>query len=243
MKKWVLFLMVLMGVGSVDARPYMPEFALDASCPKEKPFGYYGDCVGCDSYEALDIKKGHEKDFEICQNRITIPAREPFLAKSILKECPLEAPMRDHKSSCISCDTTYPIINGKDCNKCPNREVMTGTEECVLKECPPDKPLKSHGDCLSCNWKGIDISVTKEMCEKCPNTYKWYQEKCIPIISNDEDIPLIDLEMILPIDESLHWEFANKKCDASEPITTTKENCDLCPNREYVDGKCILKKE
>ena len=32
-------------------------------------------------------------------------------------------------------------------------------------------------------------------------------------------------------------------CDYPEPLDIQKENCNLCPNRDYVDGKCVLKKE
>ena len=31
-------------------------------------------------------------------------------------------------------------------------------------------------------------------------------------------------------------------CDYPDPINVQKEGCDFCPNREYVDGKCVLKK-
>ena len=32
-------------------------------------------------------------------------------------------------------------------------------------------------------------------------------------------------------------------CDYLEPLDVQKESCDLCLNREYVDGKCVLKKD
>lgn len=218
-------------------------YAKDTSCPQDTPFGSHGNCVGCNSYEALTIAKGHEKDFEICSNRMIIAENSPFqaqsiLKESILKECPAEAPMRDHKNSCISCDTTYPVYT-EDCQKCTNRELLRNTK-CVLKECPADKPLKSDGDCLSCDQKGLDLSVTQEMCEKCSNTYKWYQERCIPIMSASKDYPLVDLDMSFHVEDWWHREFWRRRCDVLEPITTIKESCDQCPNRKYIDGECVL---
>ncbi|MDY6407088.1 MAG: hypothetical protein SPL08_00090 [Pseudomonadota bacterium] len=32
-------------------------------------------------------------------------------------------------------------------------------------------------------------------------------------------------------------------CDYPEPLDVQSNSCDLCPNREYVDGKCVLKKD
>ena len=32
-------------------------------------------------------------------------------------------------------------------------------------------------------------------------------------------------------------------CDYPEPLDVQRDSCDLCPNREYVDGKCVLKKD
>ena len=247
MKKWALFLMVLMGVGSVAARPYMPEFALDDSCPKEKPFGYYGDCVGCDSEKHLMIREGHEKDFEICSNRETIG--DDALKLSILKDCPSNAPMRDINGDCIPCDYIHFLMADKEeCQKCPNR--VFGTDEvwsngvCELKECPPEAPLKDKNECLSCDRTGLVLSVDKEMCQKCSETYAWYRGKCVPVVDTAfDDSPLIDLEYAFMMEESHFERYVTEDCDVADPILTTRQNCDQCPNREYKNGRCVLKQD
>jgi len=249
MKKWVLFLMMLLGAGRVDARPYMPEFALDASCPKEKPFGYYGDCVGCDDYRFLDIKEGHEKDFEICSNRETINEGE-LPARSILKKCPVEAPMRNHIGSCVSCDYSHFLWATKEeCQKCPNRvssvDEVWSENYCELKECPSDAPLKDNHECLSCDSKGLILSVDQEMCQRCSETYEWYRGKCVPVVAAKvfDDDTLIDLEYWVMLDESHFDMYITHDCHVTDAILTTKRNCQQCPNREYKNGRCVLRQD
>ena len=176
MKKWVLFLMVLMGAGRVDARPYMPEVALDASCPKEKPFGYHSDCVGCDYLEMMVIERGHEVDFEICSNRETINT------KSILKSCPKNAPVRDVNGSCWPCSYKRLILATKEeCDKCANRIAVEDQylgEICELRECPPETPMRVRHECLPCNLEVWDPIISREDCGKCPN-HEYVDGKCI----------------------------------------------------------------
>ena len=182
MKKWVLFLMVLIGVNGVEAMLVGPRYRSDSRCPKEKPFSDRytgGECIGCDYLEMMVIERGHEVDFEICSNRETVNA------KSILKSCPKNAPVRDVSGSCWPCSYKRLILATKEeCDKCANRiavEDMYLGKICELRECPPEAPMRARHECLPCNFEV--------------------------------------------------WDFISR------------EDCGKCPNREYVDGKCILKKE
>ena len=251
MKKTTVLLILLLCVSDgADARRWDYKYALDPTCPEEKPFKDFEECVGCNSYEALDIAIGHEKDFEICSNRKTI--KDPVLhrSSSILKTCPPEAPIRNHLGSCIPCDFPYWLgVDKKECDKCPNRISINDpayeTSICDLKECPKDRPLKEKHECLSCDLLGMVLSVNQEMCEKCPDTYEWYHERCVPILANAEfgDNPLIDLEYSVMLDESLFDQYVTHDCNVSDPIFTTQKNCSQCPNREYKNGRCVLRQD
>ena len=51
-----------------------PSF-ISEDCPKDKPFtgrNSRKECVDCEVKYALLIKEGHETDFDICPNRVTI---------------------------------------------------------------------------------------------------------------------------------------------------------------------------
>ena len=120
-------------------------YIYSSKCPKEKPFMEIsfkkdcwsiiskketGKCEGCDYLGAIEIFSGHDKDFDICQNRIIKEFRQ--ISYSIIKECPLDA-FRSDNSNCILCNNKYPIwTSKKECLKCPNREYIDGN--CVLKK-------------------------------------------------------------------------------------------------------------
>ena len=256
MKKWALFLMVLFGANSVWALSLrLREYALNDKCPKEKPFGDVGElfdlfpidvCVGCDSLDRLAIAKGHEDDFKICSNRKTVEQYETLF--SILKNCPSDAPMREENGTCISCSETALVFMDKiECDKCSNRQSVktpeypyAGNDVCELKECPQGTPLRDRHECLPCSSEGLVLSVDKETCQKCPDTYEWSQEKCVPIKMTREGLPLlIDLSQSFRVWS--HFVYGSTSCDTTESITTTQKNCEQCSQRVYVDGKCVLK--
>jgi len=256
MKKWGLFLMVLLGASSARALSLrLKEYALNDKCPKEKPFSDVGEfsdfssanvCVGCDSLYRLAIAKGYEDDFKICSNRKTVEQYETQF--SILKNCPSDAPMREGSGTCRSCsETTLVFVDKKECDKCPNRQSVKDPEwpyaegdVCELKECPQDAPLRDEHECLPCNSEGLDLSVDKETCQKCPDTYEWYQEKCVPIKMTREGRPLL-IDLSQSFSMWSHFIYGSTSCDTTESITTTKKNCEQCSQRVYVDGKCVLK--
>ena len=267
MKKIFLLVILLFAISdSVNALIVPTEYALNKDCPAEKPFAdilatYFSDlsdldsdfsadlhCIGCDTLHEIKIADGHEKDFKICSNReITKKYDSKY---SILKKCPTDAPMRAKWGACISCsETDFVVVDIEECNKCPNRVSFEDKKYvsniCELKKCPADKPLKDDYMCLSCNIEGKVLSVNQEICEKCPDTYRWYQKKCVPIKRTGyKGEPLLnDLSQTFRMEDNRGMFYGSVGCKSKAAITTTEENCNQCANRKYIDGKCLLKEK
>ena len=135
-------------------------------------------CYTCD--DLLSFEVGSWRDCEeYCPNRsynLEHLESHPSTANCALRECPQNAPLRDKKGSCYSCETQWEYVLDADiqnCEVCPNRYVDQDGN-CLLKGqkplkpaweryenepkgaydtvCPSDKPLKSWNNlCYSCD--------------------------------------------------------------------------------------------
>ncbi len=130
-----------------------------------------------------------------------------------------------------TCDEERGISTTKEnCDVCPNRIYIEGL--CALKECPYGKLMGQYHECIDCE----DIlynqpDITQEECLKCPNLiYK--KGQCLFKVSQIPDGRFI-------FKDNLMWTWDH--CNYLANVETEKEYCDLCANREYIDGKCVLK--
>lgn len=211
-------------------------FMYSSKCPKEKPFegSWSGICVGCDSLSVLEVTYEHEADFDICPNRET----DHWI--SYLKTCPKDAPLRDIQRNCISCDEIkqgVSVKNKTDCDICPNAKYDEKNKICVIYDCPKERPMKVGTSCFSCDSERVEIPT--EECLKCSKNRKISHGFCIFKNSIYQDKPLIGYDIICR--EGCITEAQFYSCDISKNISTTKENCNQCSNRKWLNGECRLK--
>ena len=172
------------------------------------------------------------------------PPDKPFHFDAYGYKCG-EKPQSVHSENykCLSCfeEKPIPIKKGhkKDFEICTNREtIKKGYDWSILKKCPKERPLKSWDDgCVECDTKKWIFSPKgKEDCDVCGDMRKMSdkdKEYCILAKSPDPDRPLLvhaDYETFL------------FSCEENEPLSVSKDNCDLCPNRRYYEtsGYCSL---
>lgn len=181
MKKLFLMILLLGTVSEIKAYiiegEIVPEYYYSEECPKDRPFtnGTIDSkgikCVSCDYDEyggIMNIKKGHEKYFDHCRNRITIRG-----TSYLKKKCPPEKPLQTVSGKCISCDQlegdiiqdcsicsasmdilgrcykcNYPEpfpSTEENCSKCPERKYKDGS--CFAKICPEGYFMLEDGNC------------------------------------------------------------------------------------------------
>lgn len=229
-------------LGNIFLFPYMvfatniptDHFMYSSKCPKEKPFegSWSGICVGCDSLSVLEVAYEHEADFDICPNRET----DHWI--SYLKTCPKDAPLRDIQGNCISCNEIkqgVSVKNKENCKVCPGAKYNDGI--CTMHDCPPERPMRLGSECLSCN--SAELNISEKECAKCSKNRKILHGICGFKDSISADMPLISYEGITMADGPQLAKFY--ACDTPMNVLTTKEHCEKCPNRTYVDNLCILK--
>ena len=116
-------------------------------------------------------------------------------------------------------------------------------------ECPVDKPMKKNGNCYPCEER--DNLFSGEECNKCPKFRKFEDGLCIFTKSPYPDLPLFHIQeytVVCPecIEEcescvpELISRTVFSSCDDNEIVPANKEDCALCPNRKYENGKCLL---
>ena len=155
------------------------------------------------------------------------------------------------RESYHSCDTDERISTTKEhCDKCPNRIYVK--DFCILKECPAGKVMGVYYECTSCKTILYYRPITKkEECLKCSNLV-FKDGQCLYKISQDPGRRLVytfeDSRWLSTNKEGVTiggwedvWLWNQTDCNEPDNVKTTKEYCDACPNREYIDGKCILK--
>jgi len=240
----------LISFSGVSSIIVIPAYFYNSDCSPEKPFkgsgAYDRECRSCDELESMMLEKEHKADFERCSNRETVGTGN--LLRSRLKECPKSHPLRDHWGSCRSCEELENIYleNKTDCDVCPNRQTeewWRDSYRCRLKECPADFPLFDNGDCLACDSPYVTYD-DKETCEKCPN--RQYRDpparnlrKGCYLKPKNESYPLFDMGFFL-IDFQHRSQYFYP-CDTKEDIWTVPEVCAKCPNRDYIDDKCVFR--
>ena len=268
MKK-IFFILLLFSCPAwalVAPRLYM----VDLSCPKNAPFretqwhnyenkegGYYtpvGNCISCDTTKGLMMMDA--KDCALCPNRTTesVDTIAGFITSNYcrLKKCPQDKPFYEEDwnwSGCKNCQDKPKHIKKEECEQCPNMRWVEGAG------CAPEKNgrmyyngtfltaegMKMHMDggsapfdidCDSGTWKQCEAVKTSEQeCKKCPFTYMkngfCHMDGWKKINTCSDGYIRNMCGFCFP-------------CDYNEEIRTTKEYCDACPNREYIE-KCILK--
>ena len=151
------------------------------------------------------------------------------------------------RESYHSCDTEERISTTKEyCDKCPNRIYVK--DFCILKECPVGKVMGLYYECTDCKdilyYRPI---INQEECSRCSNLI-FKDGQCLYKISQDPERRLVytfEDSRWLEKDASEGWRdvwlWNQTNCNEPDAVKTMKEYCGVCPNREYVDGKCILK--
>ena len=143
--------------------------------------------------------------------------------------CPSDKPLSGFETECIGCDYPRGIYLNTDDQKltdylsaCSNREIHEDNWS-YLKECPSDLPIKDWNlGCHSCDELGEVMTTSAEACHVCPNrsasasgdNWACSLKQC------PTDYPLLDRGDCLA-------------CDEPYRLDSTKEMCDLCPNRFY----------
>ena len=122
------------------------------------------------------------------------------------------------KDQYYTCKDKYAFIE-EECNKCPEwRKFING--HCLFIQSPyPDKPLIANG---------VDLKSCQDQVSAKPQ-FPWKNKKRYGFHKRSHDLDYADDE------------YSFYACDFLDLVFTTKENCDLCPNRQYVDERCILK--
>ena len=146
-------------------------------------------------------------------------------------------------------------VSQKVCEtKCPGWSVDSESKDSDFADilcaptCPKETPMRNFDfhigvRCYPCD--EIHFPFSEIQCNKCPELREYKEGKCVFKKSPNSKYPLINLGEEIQTDWHNRYEYISGfyKCSTSKELTTTSENCALCPNREYVDGKCILKKE
>ena len=114
--------------------------------------------------------------------------------------------------------------------------------------CPQNHQLWSEGNCFSCNEKNA-VHTTKKECLKCQNR-DFIDDVCVLKCNQDffhSSDKYIDTSIGITIefnqlDHPNALEAECIHCSSKNTYYTSKENCNLCQNRKFQDGKCYLKK-
>lgn len=142
----------------------------------------------------------------------------------VLKQCPEDTFRMNLFSSmasiswsnCISCgaETSYPATS-EDCAKCyGERKTVTvrGSTECALTTCPPATFRDPESqDCVKCAGGDSNVKVSMDECARCKDT------------SNPRN---------------LQYGYC-RNCTDFKVISSTAENCALCPGAVYRNGICM----
>lgn len=195
---------------------------------------YDGPCLSCMTEKSLLIEEGHEKDFEICENR------EMFLRYSVLKKCPEDKPLKDYLKGCFSCGELRDVLveNSSDCSVCGDMRREIDTDDkiyCVLDKSPdPKYPLVAYYGARggvpklrSC--EEISPQETSEKnCDLCPNrTWNEAEKTCVLRCSEDNKIATRD--GCVSRDEKYFYFWYSEECSDFPDYISLK------------NGECVLK--
>ncbi len=191
-------------------------------CPKDMFYGEE-DCIPCDDTSPINTT---EEECNKCSNRKMTGGE---WNRCVLKECP-KGYFKTGGNWCTPCDEleVKGYVEPDECFKCSNRELYG--QECVLKECPNGHFRNKEGACIKCGVESAyswSLLASKEECAKCENTISYNGYCILP-----QECPANHLQGI--DGKCFH-------CEDLKDISTTAKECDKCPNRKYVDGKCVPK--
>ncbi len=210
------------------------------NCPASHPLkSKEKGCLSCDGLE--DVVVMNKEDCNVCSNReIRTEEYEDYVdgKKATeysyhcqLKQCPDEAPLRGDWE-CLTCDENVWTDDPKEiCDKCPNRQfikegrvVFEGTKDgnkWVKKTAHDGCYLKEYQYEESRPLLEVDL---KEEIVGGKSSFVWPRYEC-------SDIPQYYCEHMHRF----------SPCDEKYDIETLPEICAKCPNRDYVEGKCVFR--
>jgi hypothetical protein len=146
--------------------------------------------------------------------------------------CPKDKPIRLRDGTCVSCYDKRVFAVGlpmsvEACLKvCPNREDFGADELCMLPMCAGGQFTDRKGECIDCATGGAFDTSEKE-CRKCPDRV-YENGKCF---------------LACPEQTIMNAAGVCEACDMTDAIVAGKgQACRIkCPNRENINGQCILK--
>ncbi|MBP5344112.1 MAG: hypothetical protein J6Y85_03475 [Alphaproteobacteria bacterium] len=236
-----------------DNRYQDKDWSVLRKCPEERPLRTFSGCKACDSTFQYTLINDQEN--EVCSNREMV-LDEGFVGDSvsvIKVVCPPEKPLRGRDNECHSCDFAFRVdVWNKDmCSVCPNLQPKIYFDTLVpflgcFATCPDGEILTRMGRCADCNNPYIG-QIDEAECMKCNNRF-FFAGLCLFKKSPFETHPIVSFpdeetgrSLIHNFSKLLRYKVDFYSCDTDVVIFTVKGLCDLCPNREYKDGWCILK--
>ena len=220
------------------------------NCPASYPLkNKEKGCFVCDGLE--DVIVVNKEDCNVCPNREVRTEEDEYyvegkeIKKYIyhcqLKQCPENAPLRGD-GDCLSCEEGVWTDDPKEiCDKCPNRQFIDKGEVVFVGVKDGNRWIKktAHAGCyLKEDKDGYDeplfsVPLEEEVltppCEEGKNCIIGYITGIARIWCSD--IP------------QYYCEHRQRfyPCDEKDDIETLPEVCAKCPNRDYVEGKCIFR--
>ena len=211
-------------------------FCVLKDCPSTKPLkGKDNICYDCNTTALIDVT-GVEDNCDTC-------ASDGRVVETIggIKYCTIPCgydQFRDATKKCVGCldSGNYSTKATKiECDKCSEREYGFSENNKCMVQCDTmgtyteGKPLaNADGICFSCDYNGGITMGTwgnvNRCTEICPNR-KLNGNSCVRDVCSPD-------KQLLGTDGNCY------PCNITTPITTTKESCLKCLNREYTNGVC-----
>lgn len=203
-------------------------------CSDDKPLrDGYGVCRSCDDENFIYLGYYSKQNCAICPNRHLSGSNNDYCGLKCGEGLYADKPLTDTSGICYSCEETINInVTNvhENCAVCPNREIKGNL--CALPCSDPDKPMPgTDGQCYSCD-EVKPLHTAQYSCSICPNRIN------------------INYRCILPCGEGINADKpllgASGNCySCDEPtavdIRNVSVNCkETCPNREDLNGFCIL---
>ena len=206
-------------------------------CPDDTPLRHwdYG-CVSCDfDKNVIPVKAD---DCNVCGTTRKMDKGHCVLNKSPDPLRPLV--FNDNfQAHLLPCKELMPVKTSKEnCDLCPNRTYYDTNGLCALSSCPEDGLISTQLGCVSPNETAL-LLLDSTDCSK-------FQDRIIvdDVCIMKEYFFINGYEMYRSGNFALGGLdkiFKAISCTEESDVLTTKESCNLCPNREYKDGWCMLK--
>ena len=203
--------------------------------------------------------------FLYCSVSLVAHAYWPGHASYLSSDCPKDKPFEGRwGTGCMGCDTKTPMLiekgHKKDFEICHNRVTIGNTsylktgnglevweeeerrwnpcKEVILYEAyAPEEKIAYYMDVLE---------MEEKDCALCA-PYRIYEDgECVLVKSPLLERPLIQKKAVAFDDDwnPVNYSYYLRTCDTKESdVKALPEDCEKCPNREYKDGFCVLKKQ